>query len=87
MSVIYPTFCSVQFLPHLTIITYNQSNIVGMILQKKDKKCSKGEKYLKNVGKNVQNLAYVDKGHLIACNNHMQQAARIGAGIPEIFQH
>lgn len=39
------------------------------------------------MGKNVQNLAYVDKGHLIASNNHMQQTARIGAGIPEIFQH
>ena len=44
-------FCSVRFLPHLTIITYNQSKVVGMILQKEDKKCSKGEKYFKKWAK------------------------------------
>ena len=53
---------------------------MGVIFQKKGKEMLKQGKILKNLGKNVQNLKkgrWYKKRQLVACNNHMQQTARI----------
>ena len=44
---------------------------MGTIFQKKGKEMLKKGRMFEKLGKNVQNLKYVDKGQVIACDNRM----------------
>ena len=49
-----------------------ESKGMRAIFQKKDKKRAKKGKIFENLGKNVQNLIYSEKGQVTACDYHMQ---------------
>ena len=64
-------------------VSYTEDIVLsGPILESKgmcaisQKRAKKG-KIFQNLGTNVQNLKYFQKGQVIACDNHTQKTARI----------